>query len=131
MAIKHFIIVLLLSFCGVAMAGGPLNMSIFFPMKHHALPEPVQHYTPQPKIVVKTAVIFPGSLKSNISRIAHDNGWDQVVWDIPSDYQWVGKTKIRAANLQGIFQKLLNDYPVQAIFYKGNHILLMRPRTLQ
>ncbi|MCH9743799.1 MAG: toxin co-regulated pilus biosynthesis Q family protein [Gammaproteobacteria bacterium] len=130
---KHFITALLLSFCGTALAGGPLNMNLFFPMRHHALPTPVEHKHKHhhPLVIVKkAAVIYPGSLKNNITRIASGFGWDQVVWKLPSDYQWVGKTRIVAHNMQGIFQKLLSDYPVQAVFYRGNHILLIRPRTL-
>lgn len=72
-----------------------------------------------------------GSLQQNIQRIGRENGWRNVVWDIPNDYQWVGNTRVVADNLEDALTKVLQNYPVQAIFYQGNHVLLIRPRTLQ
>lgn len=73
--------------------------------------------------------IKPGSLHDNIVRIAKQNNWDQIVWKAP-DYNWAGKTTITAPRLQDIMKQLLNDYPLQAVFYEGNHVLLITPRTL-
>lgn len=76
-------------------------------------------------------VMYPGSLKSNVERIASNNGWSRVVWMAKSDYRWYGKAQIVAYSLPGVFDKLLKDYPVQAQFYEGNHILAIVPRTIQ
>lgn len=75
--------------------------------------------------------LYTGSLQENIERIAKQHGWYNVVWDIPNDYQWVGNTRLMADNLQDAFTKVLQGYPVQAVFYQGNHVLLIRPRTLR
>lgn len=78
-----------------------------------------------------TAVVYPGSLRWNVERIAHRFGWGRVVWNLSDDYRWVGKTRISAHGVTGIFEKLLKSYPVQADFYQGNHVLVITPRTLQ
>lgn len=75
--------------------------------------------------------VYPGSLKENIERIAGHSGWHQVVWDAPQDFLWVGKAKIQGENLSSILNQLLADYPLQAIFYQGNHVLYIHPRTLK
>ena len=128
---KHLISALILMACGVAAAGTKPNMNLFFPMQHPALPLVLKSHSLKPHHSIKTAAIHSGSLKANILRIAKENGWEQVLWHVPSDYQWVGETKISAPTIEKIFKKLLADYPVQAIFYKGNHILLIQPRTLR
>ncbi len=76
-------------------------------------------------------VVYPGSLKSNIQRIASQYGWSRVVWTLPQDYRWVGKTRISGHSLSSILGKLLKDYPLQAQLYQGNHVLVITPRTLQ
>lgn len=78
-----------------------------------------------------TVDIYPGSLKENIERIAANAGWHQVVWDAPQDYMWVGHAQIRGENLSVILRRLLDDYPLQAVFYQGNHVLYIHPRTLK
>ena len=75
--------------------------------------------------------VYPGSLKENIERIAAHYGWHQVIWDAPQDYKWVGHAQIQGENLSGILRQLLNDYPLQAVFYQGNHVLYIHPRTLR
>jgi len=75
-------------------------------------------------------IVYPGSLRSNIRRIAGEYGWHRVVWTLPKDYRWVGKTRISAKGLFGILGKLLKDYPLQAEFYKDNHVLVIVPRTI-
>ncbi len=86
---------------------------------------------PKKPVRLSRSVVYPGSLKANIKRIARHFGWQRVVWNVPNDYRWVGVTRIRGKGLAGILRKLLNNYPVQAVFYRGNHVLLIRPRTLQ
>lgn len=75
--------------------------------------------------------VYPGSLRMNIERIAGKYGWHRVVWSLSEDYRWVGKTRIAAHGLTGILSKLLQDYPLQAQFYDGNHVLVITPRTIQ
>lgn len=75
--------------------------------------------------------VYPGSLKENIERIAAHYGWHQVVWDVPQDFKWVGYAQIHGDNLAAVLRQLLDDYPLQAIFYQGNHVLYIHPRTLK
>lgn len=77
------------------------------------------------------AVLYAGSLRNNIERIAHQYGWDRVVWTLPEDYRWVGETTIKGGDLPSILRQLLADYPLQADFFEGNHVLVITPRTLQ
>lgn len=74
--------------------------------------------------------IYNGSLRTNIIRLARHYGWKRVVWSAASDYNWVGTTRIRANSLPNLLSKLLRDYPLQAQFYKGNHVLVIVARTL-
>jgi hypothetical protein len=76
-----------------------------------------------------TVMAYPGSLRNNIQRIAGYCGW-QTVWNPPCDYRWYGKTLIRGASLSDVFRKMLINYPVQAVFYRGNRILAISPRNL-
>lgn len=101
---------------------------------------PVKEVSPEvnyPKNVIarqkplSSIEVIPGSLKDNVERIAAHYGWRQVVWDAPQDYKWVGRAKIQGENLQSILGQLLADYPLQAIFYQGNHVLYIHPRTLK
>jgi hypothetical protein len=77
------------------------------------------------------ASLSTGSLKANILRIAAQYGWNQVVWDVDYDYQWLGNTRVAAASLPNLFAKFLEGYPLQAVFYQGNHVLVIQPRTLR
>src|SRR3989344_5265670 len=74
------------------------------------------------------ATVYPGSLKDNITRIAQQFGWNQVVWNVPNDYRWVGTVKVHGKDFYIILMQVLKDYPVQAIFYEGNHVLVITPR---
>lgn len=93
---------------------------------------PTFHVMPTPKAshargrLIKLA---PGSLRDNIQRIAKDYGWKQVVWALPEDYQWVGYARWRSDSIQHTLRQVLKDYPLQAVLYRGNHILVIRPRT--
>ncbi len=90
--------------------------------KHHA--HAMVYYQPP------SATLYPGSLKYNIVRIAQSFGWNTVVWNVPDDYNWVGTTTITATSFAGILRKLLLNYPLQAQFYQGNHVLVIVPRNL-
>ena len=94
-----------------------------------AIPAEVHHGLPWQQL--QSVTIYPGSLKSNIERAAHELGWSQVVWNLPNDYRWTGVTVVRAGNLQDLLNQLLRDYPMQAVFYLGNHVLVIQPRTLK
>lgn len=74
--------------------------------------------------------LHPGSLRYNLQRIAANHGWPQVVWMPPEDYRWVGETQIAAPNLREALAIVLKAYPLQAIFYSGNHILAIQARTI-
>lgn len=74
---------------------------------------------------------YPGSLKNNIVRIARAYGWKHIIWNSAEDYHWIGKIRVAANDLPDILRKLLKDYPLQADFYNGNHVLVIKPRTLQ
>lgn len=73
---------------------------------------------------------YSGSLKENIQRIAKECGWGTVVWKTPYDYRWMGTTHFVDNYLPDILNKVLNGYPLQAVFYQGNHILVIIPRNL-
>jgi hypothetical protein len=75
--------------------------------------------------------LYAGSLRSNITRIANQFGWKQVVWNIAYDYDWVGPTNLTAPDLSTALDKILADYPLQAVFYQGNRVLVIQPRILR
>lgn len=74
--------------------------------------------------------LYPGSLKANIQRIARHYGWPLVVWALPNDYEWVGHAKVSGSTLSEVLSKILENYPLQAAFYQGNHVLVITPRTI-
>lgn len=82
------------------------------------------------KISQYSAVMLPGSLKYNVVQIANQYGWNNVIWQMPDDYTWVGRTRINASSLSSLFNKILSNYPLQAQFYQGNHVLVIAPRNL-
>ena len=89
-------------------------------------------YKPKaPRLRLKTAVFHPGSLRMNIIQNARRFGWRRVIWTATNDYRWVSYTRVKSRSLQGILRKVLMGYPVQAIFYQGNHVLVIKPRTLK
>lgn len=75
--------------------------------------------------------MYPGSLKNNLIRIARAYGWKHIIWSTDEDYHWIGKIRVAANDLPDILGKILKDYPLQADFYNGNHVLVIKPRTLQ
>jgi len=64
-------------------------------------------------------------------RLGMKLGWPEVIWKAPNDYQWTGKTRVHATNFSEGLGEILKDYPLQADFYDGNHILVIIPRTLK
>lgn len=75
--------------------------------------------------------IEAGSLKANIVRLSQQFGWQHVIWLPTADYHWIGNARVAAKNLPDILNKILINYPLQADFYLGNHVLVIKPRTLQ
>lgn len=88
----------------------------------------VQHTTPTESRSRYT--FYPGSLKANITQIAKECGWREVVWLPQYDYQWVGQARLSADNIREILAKVLHDFPLQATFYEGNHVLVISPRNI-
>jgi hypothetical protein len=72
---------------------------------------------------------YPGSLKYNIERASRAYGWANVVWKPGYDFHWVGKARVYGSDLQAVLRSVLRDYPLQAIFYQANHILVIAPRN--
>lgn len=89
----------------------------------------IQSYQDQKNSI--TVNLVPGSLKANIERIAKDNGWEKVVWSAPNDYNWTTNTKIKDQNLVAIMKAILAYYPLQAVFYQGNRVLVIQTRTVR
>jgi hypothetical protein len=84
-------------------------------------------YAPQVSVT-----LYTGSLKDNIRLIARQNGWP-VIWGhgCNIDYRWFGHVKVVGASFQDVLRKILVGYPLQAVFYKGNHVIVIKPRTLK
>ena len=85
--------------------------------------------TPEPRLLNNT--LYSGSLHDNIARLAASYGWRTVVWNVPNDYLWVGRTRLSGNSFPNMLSQVLKDYPLQAIFYQGNHVLVIIPRTLK
>jgi outer membrane protein assembly factor BamB len=77
------------------------------------------------------AKMYPGSIRANIQRIAKQHGWKTVVWKSSDDYNWHGTAVVEGSSLADVMEKILLDYPLQADFYQGNHVLVIQPRTLK
>ena len=76
-----------------------------------------------------SATVRNGSLKLNLVRIVKKAGWKHVIWNIPNDYNWFGTATIKGADLTDVLSQLLKDYPVQAVFYQANRVVVIRPRN--
>ena len=90
--------------------------------KHHAKPK---HKKPK-----YSYVAYTGSLRHNVERMVRQSHWGQVVWNLHYDYRWVGRARLQGNSLQAILQQLLAGYPVQAVFYKRNHVVAIHPRPV-
>ena len=77
---------------------------------------------------VRSTTLVPGALRAQLTDIAQQWGWQQVVWRVPHDYQWYGHVQFKAKTLFALYSKLLAPYPIQAVFYQGNHVLVFVPR---
>lgn len=95
------------------------------------IPVPVLVHIHVPVRPVHYVEIYPGSLRGNVIRLSQEYGWPQVMWTVPDDYHWVGQVRVAANNLPDILRKILMNYPLQADFYEGNHVIVIKPRTLQ
>lgn len=72
--------------------------------------------------------VHTGSLKQNVQSMVAQSKWGTVVWNVPNDYRWIGNITITATSIQDALKQYLAPYPVQAIFYKKNHIISIVPR---
>jgi hypothetical protein len=88
-----------------------------------------RHWTEKQEIS-RSATVYSGSLKENLSRIAKNYGWKEVVWLVDTDYQWVGQVTIQEKNIYSLLTRILKNYPLQAVFYEGNHVLVITPRNV-
>ncbi|OGT67388.1 MAG: hypothetical protein A3J38_04875 [Gammaproteobacteria bacterium RIFCSPHIGHO2_12_FULL_45_9] len=110
------------------LAGGPDTPNAAMP----AAPVVAQQVSPQTMALMriqKRVTFYSGSLKENIEHAAAAFGWPQVVWVPAYDYQWVGDTTFNSS-LPALLKNVLHDYPLQAVFYEGNHVLVIIPRNL-
>ncbi len=69
-----------------------------------------------------------GSLKVNVEKIARQGGWHSLVWRPNYDFQWLGNVTITGRNVQDVMAKLLEPYPLQAVFFEANHVVAVVPR---
>ena len=113
---RFLISLVLMVTMSVGMAGGPTPVPMPYRQPHVSY----VHYVD----------IYPGSLEDNINRLSREYGWPQVVWSVPDDYHWVGHVRVAANNLPDILRNILMNYPLQANFYEGNHVLVITPRTV-
>lgn len=72
--------------------------------------------------------VHQGSLKNNIERIVREGGWETTIWKMPYDFNWIGNVTITANDIQAALTKLLEGYPVQAVFYNANRVVAILPR---
>jgi len=72
--------------------------------------------------------VHTGSLKQNVQEMVAQSKWGTVIWNVPNDYRWIGNITITATSIQDALDQYLAPYPVQAIFYKKNHIVSIIPR---
>jgi len=151
---KLMITVGLLSIASIAMAGTinpPVvyqKKRVYHPQTHHQDVFEVDHgndylgihHAPivlEPKFPPKhvkptmSILINPGSLRTNIERVTHQFGWRHVVWDVPYDFTFVGSVRIRSNSSPHAMASLLKNYPLQAVFYRGNRVVVIKPRALK
>ncbi len=71
--------------------------------------------------------IYPGTLKSNLERLMKGNAY-AMLWLTKYDYPVIGKAIISGKTFNEALNKLLENYPVRATFYKQNHIMTVVER---
>lgn len=95
-----------------------------------AMPSDIrEHKQEQAHHAAKPIVLVTGSLRDNVTRIAAEYGWHKVVWQPDHDYRWVGRVSLQPSSMQSVFTRILEGYPLQAVFYKGNHVLVIKARN--
>lgn len=95
-----------------------------------AVPCPLNGEPPMVEVEAAPVMVTvrTGSLRENIDRITAESGWEQMIWKPEYDYNWVGNVTITASDIQGVLTKLLEPYPLQAVFYTANHVVEIMPR---
>lgn len=83
--------------------------------------------TQKPRAV--SAIVYEGSLKSNIERILNENGWEKIIWKIPYDYRWVGTARICGPSLISVMNTMTESFPIEVTFYEANHVVTITNRT--
>ncbi len=129
---------MLLSATAAVFAGEPTPMptrdsQMFTPKASLlALHTQIKHRATQHKKYTEAhfVAVYPGSLKANVLRLARVYGWKQFIWLPAEDYHWIGNVRINAKDLPSVLGKILENYPLQANFYAGNHVLVIKPRTI-
>lgn len=95
-----------------------------------AMQGPVMISQPKPKPKPFFVMIKGDSLRLAMTDAAHKAGWKQVVWRASMDYRWYGSEKIVGQDLADVFKKLLRHYPLQAVFYQANHVLVIHTTSI-
>lgn len=90
----------------------------------------VNHYAPHHHWKSRSITLYSGSLRDNISRVARQYGWKKVVWLPNQDYRWVGQARLKHQSVYSVFSRVLKHYPLQAVFYKGNRVLVITSRNI-
>lgn len=71
--------------------------------------------------------VYPGTLKTNLERIMKNSPY-KLLWKSNYDYRVISQATIRGKNFDDALNKLLMNYPVEAIFYEQNDIMTIVPR---
>ena len=126
---KRFILILLGMFLGLAHVCAEASQEANNSRMPDSMTTQLRHSIGKQRAPGLTTV-YSGSLKENLSRIAKNYGWKEVVWLVDSDYQWVGQVTMQEKNVYSLLTRILKNYPLQAIFYEGNHVLVITPRNV-
>jgi hypothetical protein len=70
-----------------------------------------------------------GTLKDNITNIVTKSGW-KIKWKSNDDFQVIGTSVFSGKDLYTTLAQILNNYPLQATFYKKNKIVTITSRKL-
>ena len=124
---RHWLVLLSLVAC-TTVAVGATNAPSRAMTKVKATIAPHASQTPSTRHVSIT--LNTGSLKSILTTVAKHYGWNIVVWQLPNDYQWIGHVTVQADNVPDLMRKILADFPVQAVFYQGNHVVVFKARSI-
>lgn len=132
--VKFFLLIIIgLSFCGIVV-GCSNNNTHNCRLAKSQIPSSsmvLVTHEPYEKINPIKATVKPGTIRQNVERIARQYGWPRVVWEAEKNFRVVGYRNISAATLPEAMRSVLNGYPLQAVFYKANHVLVIKPRTIK